>query len=1031
MTAEEESLLQEIKHEFSNNTAVLSAQVGNFIHTVAPYLTASEDARDLINETSAEYLNNVTFFRLSSCTTEDVEDLAAYLNEKIVKLFTAIHSLNRPILYGVVSRNQRANLVMGVETQKDEAVVKSILSGLLVGIELEPCSLDFSGQKNEAAEGGFISAVPVLKVDDDRQSFDLSTLMRCLNGEDYTVLFYAMPIPPHVVQDKYHALLQIRDACAAVSKRSVSLQDSLNESRTVTESNTRHGLVQEVLKQVCRDRRFHGRSLIDAMIDGGSHSTSVSHVETLKGLTTSISFDIQNGMALEMSDFCDKAVERLKYGQSTGLWGTTITYSASSRVACAILEACVCGELAKPTADLLPMGKARYSLAPGQTVYLPKNPDANPLLAPITSAELGMICTPPSDAVPDFELRQGKIYPMIPFNEGVEVGKVSDGHRALPNMSFALSEADLNKHTFICGITGSGKTTTVKGILTHCKKPFMVIESAKKEYRNIDLREDGTDAGRRVEVYTLGKPEINCLQFNPFFVQCGVNLQTHIDFLKDLFNASFSFYGPMPYILEKCLYNIYKKKGWNLTLGYHPYLVDLKNTTDVFDSDYMYKQYGMSSCSYLFPIMQDLKDEVKRYIEQEMKYDGEVGGNIKTAILARLESLCVGAKGFMFNTRKTIDMNALMQQNVVFELEGLADDSDKAFCVGLLVILINEYRQVFKEEHRNEKLGLQHLLVIEEAHRLLKNVETERSSENMGNPKGKAVEHFTNMIAEMRSYGQGVIIAEQIPSKLAPDVIKNSSNKIIQRVVSADDQSLVANTIGMKEEDAVYLGSLKTGMALCHKEGMRLPVCVKVNPVTDQFVSDADLVGEKIDEVFQLINYQLINENLNVLLESMSLKLLNTILAMDPDAVSKALTRCRETIKTELDKKDISLLFCRYWDDLIGDVLTDRLILLLSKGVYSIDQLLPNELCEALSILCATGLSQYVEPVRAQLRKHYNRDCKNQSVLVISELMKRQYSPAVDLAHSIGQYFFDVPDCLVQEIGGKVTGGAANARGDL
>lgn len=67
---------------------------------------------------------------------------------------------------------------------------------------------------------------------------------------------------------------------------------------------------------------------------------------------------------------------------------------------------------------------------------------------------------------------------------------------------------------------------------------------------------------------------------------------------------------------------------------------------------------------------------------------------------------------------------------------------------------------------------MQHLLVIEEAHRLLKNIGTERASENMGNPKGKAVEHFTNMIAEMRSYGQGVIIAEQIPTKLASDVIK-------------------------------------------------------------------------------------------------------------------------------------------------------------------------------------------------------------------------------------------------------------------
>ena len=126
----------------------------------------------------------------------------------------------------------------------------------------------------------------------------------------------------------------------------------------------------------------------------------------------------------------------------------------------------------------------------------------------------------------------------------------------------------------------------------------------------------------------------------------------------------------------------------------------------------------------------------------------------------------------------------------------------------------------------------------------------------------------------MRSYGQGVIIAEQIPSKLAPDVIKNSSNKIIQRVVSADDQALVANTIGMKEEDAVYLGNLSTGVALCHKEGMSLPVYVNVNPVDDNYVSDSDLVGKDIFEIFESINRQQITENLSMTLETISLKLL-------------------------------------------------------------------------------------------------------------------------------------------------------------
>ena len=212
--------------------------------------------------------------------------------------------------------------------------------------------------------------------------------------------------------------------------------------------------------------------------------------------------------------------------------------------------------------------------AKSKSIIVPKimmeEDDTSPLCTAITSDELGLMCTLPDVPVPNFELKKGKSYPLITDNaEGVNIGYVCDGQRSLNNMPFSLTYKDLARHTFVCGITGSGKTTTVKGILRNAKTPFLVIESAKKEYRNISL-----GGNKRPIIYTLGKPEINCLRFNPFYIQCGVSPQMHIDFLKDLFNASFSFYGPMPYILEKCLQNVYKKKGWNLTLGFHPYLVN-------------------------------------------------------------------------------------------------------------------------------------------------------------------------------------------------------------------------------------------------------------------------------------------------------------------------------------------------------------------------------------------------------------------------------------------------------------------------
>lgn len=1008
VNVDKEKALQ-IKEEFENDTAVLGEQAGLLIQSASPYLAVNENSiRGYLDKNSAQFFEGMRFFRLNSCTTEQVDDLAAYLNEKMDKLFTAIHSLGDPIAYGIVSYGGQTNLVLGVESKDAQDVVESFIQGLLTGIELTPFSPHFTSRSDSAQMGGIVSAVPVVKIEDEKQQFDISALMRSLNGQDYTVLCIARPYAIDEVQRKYSEIISIRDKCFAVSKKNIARQKSESDTDTTTNTKSSSFNLGGMIGGM-------GGPVMGGINIGGSWSKSVSEaVAKTIGTSDTTSHDVQNGFALELMEYCDKAIERLRQGQNMGMWGMAIAYSASKAITANIIQACLCGELSKPVNDILPLKKFSYSLKEKEQILIPRLDKGNPLLAPITSSELGMICTPPYEAVPNFELKQGKVYPMIgsssAASDGVVIGCVSDGHRSLKNMEFSLSEKDLNKHTFICGITGSGKTTTVKGILRNCKKPFMVIESAKKEYRNIDIGD------RPLTVYTLGKPELNCLQFNPFYIQCGINLQTHIDFLKDLFNASFSFYGPMPYILEKCLHNIYRNKGWNLTLGYHPYLINSQNSVNAFDSDYLKKQYTLKTHKYLFPTMQDLKNEVKRYIDVELQYDGEVGGNIKTAMLARLDSLCVGSKGFMLNTYEPIAMGKLMQENVVFELEGLADDSDKAFCVGLLVVFINEYRQVFKDEHPTEKIGLQHLLVIEEAHRLLKNVDTEKSSENMGNPKGKAVEHFTNMIAEMRSYGQGVIIAEQIPSKLAPDVIKNSSNKIVQRVVSADDQALVANTIGIKEEDAVYLGSLKTGYALCHKEGMSLPVFVKIDPVSDNIVLDENILTMREGKMFEEINLSLIKENTSDVINTLSLKMLNSLLAQSPALVIDTIDKCKQVLKNELTKKDITLVFCNKKEDLFGVVLADGVMQLIVNGVYGFNDLMCNDLYEKLVDFLIREKAEAIPAIREGIKKGYMQDPKNRCKLVISRLIKLNYDKTVNIRKSIEQYFMVEENALFEDI---------------
>lgn len=1009
-----------IEEQFSKDTQTVAEQTALFVKTMQPssLIRNKKAAMKEIVKNSAEILGSVNFYRLVSCATEQIDNLPDYLNKKMTRLFSALHSLNCPIVYGIEAHGGRTSLVLGVygDSDKTEAV-KSVTQGLLDGIELADYTPDFTKQKRGETQAGFISGIPTVKLQKDKQTFEWSSLMKSMNGHNYIALCMMRPVSSQVTAKRYGDVLQIRDACFAVSKRTLSDQQGITDSSgktsgsTITESHSESKSVSTSggMAFIISINGSESKSISESKSFSESISQSVSRaISQSKG----VSHDVQNGFALEIMAYADKAIERLRSGNSSGMWETVITYSAETKQEADLIRACITGEFAKPNPDILPFASCSFSLDEEESALIPvpvpkcfisANESSN-ICTALTSEELSTICSVPTDAVPDFEMKRGKVYPLVSDGKGdVEIGCVAEGTRSIKHMRFALSRKDLAKHTFVCGITGSGKTTTVKRILREAYTPFLVIESAKKEYRNIKLNDN-----QRINVYTPGKPELNCPCFNPFYIQCGVSPQMHIDFLKDLFNASFSFYGPMPYILEKCLHNIYTKKGWNLTLGIHPRLVKRNAPADLFEADHLQAQYEKEAHRYLFPTMQDLKDEIKRYIEEEMQYEGEVAGNIKTAILARLENLCSGAKGYMFNTSAFLDMDNLMNRNAVFELEGLADDSDKAFFVGLMIILITEYRQV-KKEIQSVTNPLEHLLVIEEAHRLLKNVDTQRSIEEMGNPQGKAVEHFTNIIAEMRSYGEGVIVAEQIPSKLAPDVIKNSSNKIIQRLVAADDQRLVANTIGISESEALYIGSLTTGKALCHKEGMSLPINVSIDPVEEKVVFDSALYQQDVAERLSDINYNLLRECTAGSMDEIVLKILNSVLLQEFEYVKDNVYIFRKFTAKVMTVQKTELIACDNKDELDARLLTNGIMKFLNNGVYSVNYLVPDSLLVSLREFLTAPDKDSLEQLRNELKKLYRENTDSRCVCIISNLILRQMNSHTDFVAEAKSYFL-IPD---------------------
>ena len=111
-----------------------------------------------------------------------------------------------------------------------------------------------------------------------------------------------------------------------------------------------------------------------------------------------------------------------------------------------------------------------------------------------------------------------------------------------PENIIQISLKQLNKHAFICGVPGSGKTTTAFNLLTQlwCYDiPFLVFEPAKTEYRSLLAIQPDSNRfipeqlqklrtlTQELRVYTLGNDLISPFRFNPLKFQL-VCLSTNI-----------------------------------------------------------------------------------------------------------------------------------------------------------------------------------------------------------------------------------------------------------------------------------------------------------------------------------------------------------------------------------------------------------------------------------------------------------------------------------------------------------------------
>lgn len=378
---------------------------------------------------------------------------------------------------------------------------------------------------------------------------------------------------------------------------------------------------------------------------------------------------------------------------------------------------------------------------------------------------------------------------------GVIIGNITH-MGSVSDSKVKLSLNELRKHTFIAGQPGSGKSNFCYVLLDRLTKndiKFLVIEPAKGEYSAVFGGRDD------VNVFGTNSKYTPVLSINPFSFPEGVDVKEHMDNIIQVFNASWPMYAAMPNLLKDAIEQVYISCGW-----------DIDSSICCFDTP-------------VFPTFADLLEILPNVIRSS-EYSQEVTSNYIGSLVTRVKSMTNGICGRIFSCRET-DYKKLFDENTIVDISRIGSGETKSLIMGFLVICLQEYRACNRNGINED---LRHVTLLEEAHHLLKATSGSQSMES-ANLRGMSVEILTSAIAEMRSYGEGFIIADQTPSIMAEAVISNTGSKIIFRLPNIKDRTPMGVAVSLNPSQIEEIARLNTGVAVVHQNGWLDPVLCKID----------------------------------------------------------------------------------------------------------------------------------------------------------------------------------------------------------
>lgn len=350
---------------------------------------------------------------------------------------------------------------------------------------------------------------------------------------------------------------------------------------------------------------------------------------------------------------------------------------------------------------------------------------------------------------------------------------------------------DLSAHAFISGITGSGKSTTTRALLSQLwnrhDKPFLVIDPAKTDYADF-----GRHLKSDLRVVQGREITMNILRAWP-----GCDTQQHIARVGNAFRGSFSLPSPVPYVVS-ILFEELAQEAASSEVTLHDAWSRLDSLID------------------------------------ELQYRGEIEDNIKASLGLRLRLLLSPSRADRVACLGAVP-TWLTDGPTVVQLGDIADEEERNFVASMLVLYVSDAARAHGLSD-----SVRHVTVLEEAHRLMPEPVTGGAED--ADAGAVIAKLMTQLLAEIRAYGEGLLIIDQSPAAVAREVLRNTNVKLVHRIVDRDDQQALGGALGLDEQASSMLGSLQIGRLLVSTRHLVQPQAAQVRRELTVFVHDGPAV---------------------------------------------------------------------------------------------------------------------------------------------------------------------------------------------